>query len=86
MASTDNPQFICPLHVGDCIGGVLTKFIDFSPSLYPDSLVAVAPDTSEPKGAAKPKAAQVPQRSTRNDGNYRHFDFKNCNYVAYYII
>jgi hypothetical protein len=42
MRITSNPQFICPLHVGECSGGSLLKFTDFSPSLYSDSVTAMA--------------------------------------------
>lgn len=38
MLQTNNPDYICPLHVGDFTNGVLTKFTDFSPGNYPDFL------------------------------------------------
>lgn len=35
---TNNPKYICPLHVGECDKGILTKFVDFSSALYPETL------------------------------------------------
>eukprot|EP01033_Poteriospumella_lacustris_P005209 gene5209-3720_t len=35
---TNNPKYICPLHVGECDKGILTKFVDFSAALYPETL------------------------------------------------
>jgi hypothetical protein len=59
MQATNNPKFICPLHVGECNGGNLSKFIDFNPSLYPDSITAIAdtaPSKPETAVVAPPKA------------------------------
>jgi hypothetical protein len=49
---TANTKYICPLHVGACEKGILTKFIDFAGSLYPETLL--------PKGS---KDKEVPPQS-----------------------
>lgn len=58
MESTGNAKYICPVHVGALNnGGVLTKFTEFSPSLYPDSITAIVPEkTSQETSTPAPKA------------------------------
>lgn len=58
MKSTENPQFICPLLVGECAGKVLSKFEDYSSDLYPDSVAAIpkaAPEVKKAPEVIKPK-------------------------------
>eukprot|EP01038_Epipyxis_sp_PR26KG_P008916 gene8916-12024_t len=54
---TNNKKYIVPLHVGQCEKGVLTKFIDFSSGLYPDSILPIKKDpvVAAPAAVNKPK-------------------------------
>lgn len=64
MQVTENPKYICPLHVGECNGGNLSKFQDFNPALYPDSITAITDSTP----AAPPKPAAIaPKKVVADD-------------------
>lgn len=77
MSVTNNPKYICPLHVGECSGGNLAKFQDFNPALYPDSITAImdappaaaAPATNTAKPATIAKAAPPPAPAADDHGN-----------------
>lgn len=40
MDATENPSFICPIHVGQRVGSDLHNFVDFDLSLYADKIEA----------------------------------------------
>jgi hypothetical protein len=69
MQTTENPKYICPLHVGECNGSILSKFQDFSAGLYPDSVTAIVETATAPVTAEKlkPKPKPAPKPVVKND-------------------
>ena len=61
-----NPKYIVPVHVGSFDKGVLTKFFDFNPMLYPDSITAILP---APPTAMQEKAAIALSSKSNNESS-----------------
>ena len=60
-------SYVVPVHVGHFSLGVLTKFIDFNPNLYPDSVKPVATTTTAVTASPLPLNSASPGSTTNHN-------------------